>query len=330
MWERAFSREKTRGILFLAFATICVYAKLALIFQNSGELYEEKEVRCENWRTSCTRIALAVTAGAMPKCCVHSSWMRTDKTLTYAVLYHNDEAFLNLQLQHWYSIPKSLQEQLVFMIIDDGSRLHTAHDVLGSSVCQQLDVVLFRIENDIPWNIGGARNLAMSLAPTEYVFLSDIDIGMRKRFVHSLFSLLQYAREAQVRTDVEVIFRKFARDFQDGTTKPRPHPATMLLSKRAYWKVGGCDEDFVGNYGYTDPHFWHRAERTDGVQILNVFETRPSVPALIEFNKSSDNLSIVRDPSVNRKLFETKIRESNWASTYIRFEWNHVNICHVG
>ena len=30
------------------------------------------------------------------------------------------------------------------------------------------------------------------------------------------------------------------------------------MSVDSYWRVGGCDEDFVGNYGHTDVHFWHR------------------------------------------------------------------------
>ena len=38
------------------------------------------------------------------------------------------------------------------------------------------------------------------------------------------------------------------------------HPAVCLIRKEDYWKIGGCDEDFVGNYGQTDPHFWYRAK----------------------------------------------------------------------
>ena len=53
----------------------------------------------------------------------------------------------------------------------------------------------------------------------------------------------------------KTIFR-FNRRNPDGTFKV--HWGVMFLSSDAYWAVGGCDEDFVGHYGGTDVHFFHR------------------------------------------------------------------------
>ena len=35
----------------------------------------------------------------------------------------------------------------------------------------------------------------------------------------------------------------------------QPHPAVCLLRVEDYWNVGGCEEDLVGHYGWTDPSF---------------------------------------------------------------------------
>ena len=39
----------------------------------------------------------------------------------------------------------------------------------------------------------------------------------------------------------------------------KPHPAVCLLRVEDYWNVGGCEEDLVGHYGWTDPSFWYRS-----------------------------------------------------------------------
>jgi hypothetical protein len=30
------------------------------------------------------------------------------------------------------------------------------------------------------------------------------------------------------------------------------HPKITLVNRRKYWDIGGCDEDFVGVYGFGD------------------------------------------------------------------------------
>merc|ERR1719510_1841832 len=78
------------------------------------------------------------------------------------------------------------------------------------------------------------------------------------------------------------------------------HPGTWLLPSTLYWKVGGCDEDFVGNYGWTDPHFDERAKRV-GVSI----HYHPDITVV---NLEHSGPKTVRDLSHNAKLLASKTK----------------------
>ncbi|OEU13737.1 hypothetical protein FRACYDRAFT_269921 [Fragilariopsis cylindrus CCMP1102] len=60
----------------------------------------------------------------------------------------------------------------------------------------------------------------------------------------------------------------------------------MLSTIDSYWTAGGCDEDFVGNYGYTDPHFFYRVEKHHSLKVINTHERMDllSIPPLIEMS----------------------------------------------
>ena len=92
----------------------------------------------------------------------------------------------------------------------------------------------------------------------------------------------------------------------------KPHPAICLIRKKDYWKIGGCDEDFVGNYGYTDPSFWYRSQGIVEIKIL---------PDLYLHYYPDGESDINRDNSHNRKLFKQKKKSNNWSNDIIRFKW---------
>jgi len=242
------------------------------------------------------------------------------KMLTVAVLYHNDVEHLTKQISSWNSLDSELKRCLLFLIVDDGSS-DKAVEVTkraASSSCS-IDIVLVRVVQNIRWNIGGARNLAMQIAPTKYVFLTDIDIYAPNDFHSHLLELTQEIVRAS-NNGIDVIFSSFRRVFEGSEIEERPHPALMLLSKDTYWRVGGCDEDFVGNYGYTDPHFWHRARRTPNVSIVESHSEFPQIPTLVE--KSYNNqVNRQRNTAVNMALFEHKTQMNDWSDTYLRFDW---------
>ena len=82
-----------------------------------------------------------------------------------------------------------------------------------------------------------------------------------------------------------------------------------------YWKVGGCEEDLVGHYGWTDPSFWHRSiGKLDVLLCSDLF---------LDYIPEGE-ADINRDNSHNQRLFEEKKRTGDWSTDFVRFEWEKV------
>jgi len=247
------------------------------------------------------------------------------KLLTFAVLYYNEDIYLREQISAWLSLPASVSREIYFVVIDDGSKVKGAAAALRQMDTCALAVLTYVIDEDTKWNIGGARNLAMLVAPTEYVFLTDVDIHVPGVLISAMLTtLVPRAERHFTATGNETIFSQFSRTYEPKLRPDKPHPALMLLSRRAYWKVGGCDEDFVGNYGYTDPHFWFRVSQHPNVENIHCHETYPSLPPLVEtiLEKNSSH----RNAAINKRLFLDKSSKNVWSTTYVRFKWRQEDV----
>ena len=240
------------------------------------------------------------------------------KVLSVAVLYCEDVNLLQVQLRKWDAFPLNLKRDVVFMIIDDGSTSR-AIDVINRQI-PDIDLVVYRIEDELEWNIGGARNLAMFVSQTEAVFLTGVDLILEQGLLSHLYVWRSMIRDHTTKTSDLPVFVHFRRERPDGTSKP--HPAAMLITKAAYWQVGGCDEDFVGHYGTTDPHFHWKMERTSGIIREVVHLSLPFVPPLHELKIAGGKGRLLdRDTSINKALFEDKKRYATWSNEYLRFKW---------
>jgi len=225
----------------------------------------------------------------------------TEKTVTLALLYYRDATFLNRQFSAWQLWPRDILRAYTFLIVDDGSptaeRATLVHNMHG------MDVMYYRIVKDIAWNIGGARNLVFTVAKTEFVLMMDCDLLVPSTMALSVMNIVSLELEKGV-TDVHRIYYKFNRILNTSRIE-RIHPAAMLLSKKAYWKCGGCDEDFVGHYGSTDPHFKWRASRTPGVLMVDV--RKYTTEYLVQMEDAYGVASGSRSTAHNKKLLREKM-----------------------
>ena len=245
-----------------------------------------------------------------------------EKVLSFTVLYNNDAELLRKQIQSWNILPDMIKRSTGFVIIDDGSFELPALVILAELSDCSVDILVFKIHNDIPWNIGGARNLAMLVAPTPYVFLGDADVIADSRLIDGLSDLVRRAKDSLQSTKRYLIFSQFQRITDDTKIPLGPHPAVMLLSKETYWMVGGCDEDFCGSYGYTDPHFWYRVGQIENVARVSVSRDFPQIAPLIQVMKRDPGVQRSKNRTVNKLLFEAKTLKQNWSSDYLRFSWS--------
>lgn len=245
------------------------------------------------------------------------------KTLTVAYLYYMNSVELQKQAEFWMTWPQKTRDAVAVVIIDDGSPNKKARLEVASMVFDFIDITVIEICQDVDWNIGGARNLAMHFANTEFVLLMDIDLVVQSSTLDSLVGWISVDRRA----DVLMYFPRI--NAAVGKPKLGAHPATVLISKSAYWSVGGCDEDFVGHYGYTDPHFRYRVKKTTKVNLLDIREAMPHMIPLLQLESHSHGKS-GKNSTHNRELFMRKKDGSiEWAQDYIRFTWAVVGKSHL-
>jgi hypothetical protein len=224
-------------------------------------------------------------------------------TLCYS--YFNQQDAIIKHVENWISWSRHVRDKFSFLIVDDCSH-KPALQTIDSLSLDQLDLSVYRVIKDLHCNISGARNLAAKKCLTEWMMILDMDTLVSEHLAENLLELASNNRSG--------IAYKFSQRFPD-SDEEIPHGAVCLIKVADYWNVGGCEEDLVGNYGYTDPIFWYRAKGKLKVEI-----------------KSEYYLDIIRDGHTdmkrnseqNLKLFESKKHNNNWSDDFIRFDWEKV------
>lgn len=257
---------------------------------------------------------------------------RNKKRLTILLLYFNDDNHLSHQINSWQEYSSEVLNQIQILIVDDGSLKEKRAEYFlqrNNFKNKELEIRLVQIEQTIEWNIGGARNLGFFEAESDWVLMIDGDTIVKSRLIEFVLTNLSNPN------DVYIFFDRIR---PDGKTS-RPHPAVMLLRKESYWRNGGCDEDFVGNYGYTDPHFRYRLEHEPSLKIIEMSKKmkREKIPPLMELKKDipchksfqCSDFFLTNHPSrntdYNSALFEKKKKTKTWSHEILRFTWKEVS-----
>lgn len=223
--------------------------------------------------------------------------------LTFIVTYYNQGTMLTRLIDGWEAWPDELKAQVKFLIVDDGSEVRA----IDHAHPKTIDLAIYRVLEDKYCNIGGARNLGTKMAETEWILHTDMDHVTPAEAAAAMLGL--------VGENGRKIYKFIRQDRRTGATKI--HPGTMLLTRSMYWEVGGCDEDFVGNYGQTDIHFFYRADQ--------IVETEFREDIMLEFEEEGEAPVIDRSKlEPNAKLLEKKKALGNWSDDFLRFEWERV------
>ncbi|CAJ1956897.1 unnamed protein product [Cylindrotheca closterium] len=267
----------------------------------------------------------------------------TDKTLTFFLIYFNDHHHLAHQLKSWISYGQNVLDQIQFVIVDDSSAPgHTAAEFLQANINHNdsqtirtpLDIVIYKIDQNLMWNIGGARNLGFWMANTPWVFMSDTDTQVAPETMKYILEKVS-SSAAITDTSSPAVYTFFQRQRDSGF---KPHPAVMLIRKQDYWKVGGCDEDFVGSYGWTDPHFRYKVQEDPTLHAIKA-HTEMDELGITPLREMNDDIEcpngIVclekfhgekapKEPEKNEAKFKRKSQEGKWSNEVLRYTWKRV------
>ena len=254
-----------------------------------------------------------------------SSKGKQGPVLTLGYIYYCGGSGLAQHTSAWSAWPVRERQRLFFLIVDDGSPPgNEAASAVSADVLMRLHFAIVRIEQDIAWNIDGARNLLVAMAPTEHVLLMDMDVRVPEALAAQLHrTLVPKMIALEHASEKGHVFLHFPRVVHSKRNPPsrsahpvtlhplRARPAVMMLRKASYWLAGGCDEDFVGEYGVTDPHFRYRASRTKGLHMHSMINV--TVP-MEQASRSYSCKTPPRNATRNKLLYQAKkAKRVRWA-----------------
>ena len=224
--------------------------------------------------------------------------------ITINLSFYNQNDVLLRHIEGWKSWSKEVRDQFSFCIIDDGSKT-SAYDTLKDTDTSELNLSLYRVEEDLYCNIAGVRNLAAQECKTDWMVILDMDTFVSEELATGMLKL------ATSRTGDAYKFNRRVSDPRH-PKNGQPHPAVCLLRVEDYWNVGGCEEDLVGHYGFTDPSFWFRS--------IGKIHITTYTDLYLDYWPDGES-DIDRDRSHNHRLYQEKKRTGEWSTDFVRFNW---------
>ena len=219
-------------------------------------------------------------------------------------VYLKNQILLKRLLGEFQKYPIGHLRQIQFIIVDDCSP-----DPITCLDEFNMNMILLKIKEDIPWNQPGARNLGVAHSITEKIVICDVDNFIP---VDTMSFILNEKFE-------EMTVYKFKRrsfgDKKDIASNRSRTKAAMLRS--TYLSVGGHDERLCGHYD------------GDGQQFIDAINMKggktKDVPYYMEdlrYNGKPGYHSLNRDRSFNVEL-RKKIRKT-LSDKFLDFDWEYV------
>jgi hypothetical protein len=213
-------------------------------------------------------------------------------------------------LDHYARYAPAILDRVQFVFVDDCSPVRVT-----VPTGLNLNILLLRIREDIPWNQAGARNLGVTYARSDKVLLTDIDHEVPEVTFAKLISMSSPGRRTY----------KLKRRNPDGTAL-KPAPNILFLSRNRFLELYGYDEEFCGAYGFEDlwllrwqryhgSRICHLPERYF-VQVRTVDRTRAYHSLARDFSRNADLYS------QKRTACETLGPHAGHTRQFLRFTWD--------
>jgi hypothetical protein len=215
--------------------------------------------------------------------------------LTYIThFYLNQERTdsITALLEDYARYPADVLDAMHFVIVDDGSPIECP-------VPDHLDLNLtwLRIDEDIRWNQGGARNLGVVYAKSDNILITDLDLAFPPETLRALIQAGPCGKN---------IYKFYERDPVSKRLQ-KGHPNNFFLSRSRFLRFYGYDEEFAGNYGAEDFRFI-KFQKAQGTRV-RYFDSRYTFLRRAKLDRKKSYHSLVRDLSDNTPIDSRKREE---------------------
>jgi hypothetical protein len=238
------------------------------------------------------------------------------KALTLIMPYYDNPSMLEEQQRYWMKYPEELRARLHVVIVDDCSPRWPAlpHVVQPMEQLGLASFRLYRTQVDVRWNWLFCRNLGVSEATTDWVFMTDIDHVMPGKTLARLLDATLDSRKA---------YRMSRVDAPD-LTPYKPHPNTWLMTRMLFDRIGGYDERFSGFYG-TDGEFRRRVQDTaDEIVILPQVMVRYPREVVADASTTTYGRKEVQDRINVKRIVLQRAEIPNWKTKRLSFPYEQL------
>lgn len=233
-------------------------------------------------------------------------------TLVYP--YYENGGMLERHLREWNGYSRQVKKIVRVIIVDDGSPKDPAAKHVRD-VGFQLE--LYRIKQNLVWNVAGARNLGMEMAPEGWCLLTDIDHLLDARAADNLAFVHHEFNPGR--------FYTMARRWADGRPL-HPHPNSFIIERELYWHIGGCDEDWTGWWGAGEQVFRKSLHaKARGLELGSVYLThfgRDDIASAstTEWGRRDSKFDWKKNPALVAKAKRAPYKPEN----PLRFDWERI------
>ena len=237
--------------------------------------------------------------------------------------YYDQPEMLAAQMTVWEKYPAWAMEYLKFIIVDDGSPNFPAEALLGEFDSEFL-IELYRIKEDIPWNHGGARNLAFDRMEEGWAVLTDIDHVLPQESICSLLTM-------DLRLEMVYIPARYLKRGPLEWEEISRHSDSFILTREKFWQVGGFDEDLAGYWNGVSGPFRKALRSHAGVIELDhvhfmMYDTDLIKDAHVTSLGRKGTKYDILAPGVDRKKFNQSHQRGGGyqPKNPLRFNWEQV------
>jgi hypothetical protein len=234
------------------------------------------------------------------------------RELTLIMPYYENGGMLREHQRVWRTYPAEAKSALRVIMVDDGSPTNPA-----ARHVEQTGLASFRLCRvlvDVRWNWLFCRNLAVALARTDWILMTDIDHVLP---IETLMTILE--REL----DPDIVYR-FQRRDAPARRPYKPHPNTWLLTRAMFERVGGYDERFSGFYG-TDADFRERVH-TEARAVVMLPDYLIRYPREVIADASTTTYGRKEDQDYYQvsRIRQERALIPNWRPLRVSFPWEPV------
>jgi len=226
--------------------------------------------------------------------------------------YYENPVMLNKHLETWEQWGDLFKGNVKIILVDDGS---TRTPALNAIYPTDVNIELYRIKENIPWNQNGAHNLGFHVADKGWCLSTDIDHVVIYSQLRKIFELKTHGNSFYS------FARRQARDLGDVNYKR--HPNSWLLTRDMYWEAGGYDEDFSGYYG-SDSVFRRALKSVGKHKQLNTYLVVYDLEDIPDANTTEFGRKDSKYYSVNYPHLVKKRRIASKAENPLRLSWERV------